>query len=265
MSILLTQNNIFLWILFMEKVFFYWLVESMFGRNKGRSVGAFQYRIKSGSSLREVQDSFSKNVEFDLGLEIVAWEFFGSHALVFVEGEDFKEEFFSNFGEFLFLKYFGNGFWLDFFDELLLSFGPPWGVACEHFKEDDSNGPEIGFVGVLIFFEWLGSHVKWGANVVFAGFGEFLALNAKAKICYFKYFIISDQEIGRLEVSVYNLMVVDFFVSIKKLCHVEAGFGFGEFGLDDFIHIRRAEFCNEISVVFGGEDIKEGENTGFVF
>ena len=249
----------------MEKVFLNWLVESVFGRNKGRCVGAFQYRIKSGSSLREIQDSFSKNVEFDLGLEIVAREFFGSHALVFVESEDFKEEFLSNFGEFLFLKDFGDGFWLDFFDELLLSFGPPWGVACEHFEEDYSNGPEIGFVGVLIFFEWLGGHVKWRADVVFAGFGEFLAFNPKAKICDFKYFIISNQEIGRFKVSVYNLMLMDFLVSIEKLCHIEAGFGFCEFGLDDFIHIRRAEFCNEISVIFGGEDIKEGENTGFVF
>lgn len=176
----------------MEKVFLNWLVESMFWRNKGRSVGAFQYRIKSGSSLREVQDSFSKNVELDLGLEIVAREFFRSHALVFVESEDFKEKFFSNFGEFLFLKDFGNGFWLDFFDELLLSFGPPWGVACKHFEEDDSNGPEIGFVGVLIFFEWLGRHVKWGADVVFTGFGQFLALNTKAKIGDFKYFILGD-------------------------------------------------------------------------
>jgi hypothetical protein len=30
---------------------------------------------------------------------------------------------------------------------------------------------------------------------------------------------------------------MNFFVSIEELGHVEAGFGFSEFGLDDFVHV----------------------------
>ena len=62
-----------------------------------------------------------------------------------------------------------------------------------------------------------------------------------------------------------DFMVMNFFVSIEELGHVEAGFGFGEFGLDDCVHVRRAEFCNEVRVVFGGDDIIESENARFVF
>ncbi len=134
--------------------------------------------------------------------KIVARKFLGSHSIIFVKGKDFNEEFFSHFGEFLLFEYFADGLGLDFLDKLFLGFGSPWGVSSEHFEEYDSYGPEIGFVGVLIFFKGLWGHVQRRANIILTGLGKFFALDSKSKIGDFERFRVSYQKIGRLEVSV---------------------------------------------------------------
>ena len=58
---------------------------------------------------------------------------------------------------------------------------------------------------------------------------------------------------------------MDFLVAIKELGHIEAGLGFCEFGLDDFVHVWGTKFSYQVGVIFGSEDIIKGENTGFIF
>lgn len=62
-----------------------------------------------------------------------------------------------------------------------------------------------------------------------------------------------------------DLVLMYFFVAIKELGHIEAGLWLCEFGFDDFVHVWGAEFSYQVGVIFGGEDIIKGENTGFVF
>lgn len=49
-SVKVSKNNIFLWILFMEKIFINWMIKDMFWRNKILCVLTF-YRVKSCVSL----------------------------------------------------------------------------------------------------------------------------------------------------------------------------------------------------------------------
>jgi hypothetical protein len=59
-----------------------------------------------------------------------------------------------------------NGDSEELFSKLFLGFGSPWGFASEHFKEDDSQSPNITFETVLIVIECLRWHVDWASNVI---------------------------------------------------------------------------------------------------
>ena len=263
----MAHNNIFFRVLLLEKVFLNGLIEGVFGGNEGSwVVRAFNDWIESSIPLgKTIEDSFSQNISFQLGFEIEARKFFGRHSVVFVEREYFDEELFCHFGEFSFFEDFGDVFGLDFFDELFLGFRSPRSVSGKHLKENDSNGPEVGFEGVLIFFEGLGGHVERGAYIVLAGLEEFFGFDSEAEVSDFEGFGVSYQEVSRFEVSVYDLVLVDFLVSLEELGHVEVGFGFCEFGLDDLVHVWGAEFGNQVSVIFSGEDIEKCEDVGFAF
>lgn len=63
----------------------------------------------------------------------------------------------------------------------------------------------------------------------------------------------------------YDFVLVDLFIAIEELGHVEIGFALGEFGFNDLVHVWGAEFSDEIGVVFGGEYIKKSEYVGFIF
>lgn len=70
----------------------------------------------------------------------------------------------------------------DLLDEFFFVFGPPGSVSSEHFKEDDPNGPDISFEGILVSLERLRSHVERRSHVVFTGLQNLLGLDAKPEI-----------------------------------------------------------------------------------
>lgn len=75
---------------------------------------------------------------------------------------------------------------LNLLQKLLFVLGSPRSLGCQHFVEDDSNGPDICFVRVLIPSQRFWSHVQRGPNIVLAGLRNLLGTDAKPKISDFE-------------------------------------------------------------------------------
>lgn len=171
--------------------------------------------------------------------EIESWQLLRGQSLIFVKCQDFDEELLCHFWKLLSFKNLSDGFWLNLLNKLFFSFSSPWGISSQHFKENYSYRPKIGFVGIFVFLQWFRCHVKRRSNVIFAWFSEFFALNSESKICNFQNFGIGDQKVGRFQIAMNDLMVINFSVAFHELCHIETSLSFSQFVLDNLIHIRR--------------------------
>ncbi len=98
------------------------------------------------------------------GVERVGEEVGPVDTLFLFDGEHFAEEFFGVGGDFVDFFGDGEGLGVDTMDEsgkVLVFVGAD---AEEHFVEDDSEGPDVGFYVVWVAFEDFGGHVNGGAN-----------------------------------------------------------------------------------------------------
>ena len=85
-----------------------------------------------------------------------------------------------------------NGLTLDFPEQLFLIFGLPRSITEEHLIENNPKRPNVTLEGVLILPKGLRSHIKWGANIIFATFGQGFYLDGKSEISDFDLVIFSD-------------------------------------------------------------------------
>lgn len=97
--------------------------------------------------------------------------------------------------------------------EVGFGFGSPGRAACEHFVEDDPDGPHVAFRGVDIVVECLEWHVDRRAHVVICVFLELLAPHGKTEICYLDVFG-AEEDICRLQVAVHDPRTVDSPISL---------------------------------------------------
>ena len=100
-------------------------------------------------------------------------------------------------------------FRLDLLQKFFFVFGPPGSFSCQDFEEDDSNGPDICFVRILIPSQRFRSHVQRGSDVILAGLGDFIGADAEAEVCDFEEPVLRDEEIGRLEIAMDDFVFVD--------------------------------------------------------
>ncbi len=109
-------------------------------------------------------------------------------------------------------------------DSLQLSlqflFGPrfPGNPPGEHFKEGDSDGPNVALVAVPILCQCLVGHVVGRTNTI--GCGPILAfpcINSKAKVPNHHLFRCGEENVGRLDVPVDEVVEVDGAIAIYYL------------------------------------------------
>ena len=107
--------------------------------------------------------------------------------------------------------------------QILLSFGSPRSFSRQHFVVDDPECPNVTFEAVLIFIKSFRGHVDGTAHVVGRISSAVGLLHGKSKICNFD-FPCSQEDVGRLEVSVYDSLVLNLVVPVDDLVHKRDGF-----------------------------------------
>ena len=211
-----------------------------------------------------VQILFGKDIGTIVRLEGKECQFFRVHSSVFVNLQCFYQKFLANCCYVLAGDDGLNGLSLYFPQQFFLAFGSPGGVVEQHLVEDDSERPDIRFEGVLVFPERFGGHVERGAHIVAIGFSKLLGSDAKTEISYFGCPVLHHEDVGRFQVPVDDPLLLELEVALDDLLHEGDNLSFLEGLFDGFAEIGVAEFGDEVGVVFGGEDVVEGEDVGQV-
>jgi len=189
-------------------------------------------------------------------------EFFEVHPVVLIGPQRFLQELFGDGADVEFQDKVVYFLILYFPDQLLLVFGLPGRLAHEHLEEDDAQGPDVGFEGVLVPFEGLGGHVEGRAHVVLIGLEGVCGFDGESEVGYFELLGVGDEDIGRFEVSVDDIFPGEVEVACEDLLDELEGFSFGEAFFEGFVEVGVAEFGDDVGVVFGGVDFVEGEDVG---
>ena len=200
-----------------------------------------------------------------VGVEGEECQLFRVHSSVFVNFKCFDKKFLANGSDVLAGDDGLNGLCLYFPQQFFLAFGSPGGIIEQHFVEDDAECPDVRFEGILIFPEGLGCHVEGGAYIVAIGLSQLLGPDAETEIGNFGSTVFHHEDIGRFKVAVDDTFLLEFEVTLDDLLHEGDDLRFLEVLFDGFAEIGVAEFSDEVGVVFGGEDIVEGEDEGQVF
>lgn len=150
------------------------------------------------------------------------------------------------------------------FSQLFLSFSSPWSFSHKHFIVYDTKCPNIAFEAVFIIIKSFRWHIDWTSNIVGRILFRINAFHSKAKVSNFNL-MMWNEDIGRLEISVNDIVFGDLIVAINDLCHQFHSFifrnGFSlvyEFGKITLI----TKFGNNVSIILGCVNIEKLENVG---
>ena len=153
--------------------------------------------------------------------------------------------------------FYWYGFDLPF--QVSFCFGSPGSVACQHFIENDSDGPDIAFWAVLVVIESFKRHVDGGAYIVIGVFPDIWVANGKAEICNLDFPFI-EEDIRRFKIPVDNAKPIDSPISVDYLFEDADWLSFWD-GFAGFNHFGEvspvAEFSNDAGVEFEGDDLVE--------
>ena len=138
-------------------------------------------------------------------------------------------------------------------------------MSSKQLEENDSQCPYISFQSILISSQRFRSHVEGRAHIILRGLGRILHLDGKSKICDLKFSIFGGEDVGRFEVSMYDIFLCEVEVSPDDLVHVAAGFILAHLMFDEFVEIGVAEFGDDVGIVFGGEDLVDVEDVLLIF
>jgi hypothetical protein len=75
----------------------------------------------------------------------------------------------------------------DLFVELISVSGVERGLSVQHFKQNDTDGPDVSLIRILVFLYHLGSHVQWGSANGLVALTFVLQLFRKAEVCNFEF------------------------------------------------------------------------------
>lgn len=132
-------------------------------------------------------------------------------------------------------------------------------MSCKHFKEDDSDCPDITFCTVHVIIESLQRHIDWWTNIVVAIFFQVWVSDSKSKISNFDN-SLAKKDICWFEVSMDDAKFIDSSVTIDDLFKNTNSLFLGD-GLAHFDHFGKVAPVTELGdnacVWLHGDDLVE--------
>lgn len=103
-----------------------------------------------------------------------------------------------------------------FLEQNRLNFFLPWKMPINHFISDNSNTPNITFVGVSIEFQRFRRHIIGRTHIVVKLLQTSIRMYGKAKISKL-YYSLSNEDISKFKISMNNTHFIYLSVCIQKL------------------------------------------------
>ena len=132
-------------------------------------------------------------------------QFFKTHSRMFIGFKSFLQKLFWYWTDIKLENKVIYFFILYFSYQLFLIFSLPRSLSHQHLEKDNSKSPNISFESVFISSQWLWSHIKRRANIVFVRFESIRCFYGKSKISNFKLLFWRDKNICRFKISVNHI------------------------------------------------------------